>query len=93
MKEKLPKKAVALKYDPLKNAAPQVVAKGAGDIAEKIIKTAEENQVNIHEDKALVQMLYQLDLNEQIPIELYPIIAEIFALVYKAELIARNKND
>lgn len=88
MKKQPPKKAVALKYDTSKHDAPYVIAKGSGFVAEKIIKQANEHDVNIREDKALIQLLYQLEINEQIPSDLYPIIAEIFALVYQAEQIA-----
>jgi len=85
------KKAVALKYEPEVNQAPQVIAKGQGIIAEQIIEKAKENRISIHEDQALVQILSQLELNKEIPPELYSIIAEIFALVYQAEQMAEKR--
>lgn len=85
MSKEIRKKAVALKYDSEKKSAPHVIAKGQGEVAKNIIDEAKNNDVNIHEDKALTQMLYQLDVNEQIPPNLYPIIAEVFALIYQAE--------
>lgn len=92
MKKQPIKKAVALKYEPSSYDAPHVVAKGAGVTADKIIEQASRNDIKIHEDQALIQLLYQLDLNEQIPPDLYPIIAEVFTLIYHAEEIAGRLN-
>ncbi len=87
------KKAVALKYELTKQSAPHVVAKGTGDIADNIIEKAKEHGVKIHEDTALIQLLYQLEINEQIPELIYPIVAEIFVLVYQAEQMAGKENE
>ncbi|GAB6073050.1 EscU/YscU/HrcU family type III secretion system export apparatus switch protein [Venenivibrio stagnispumantis] len=76
------KKAVALKYEREKDNAPKVVAKGKGVIAEKIIQTAKENGVYIKEDKYLVEMLSNLELYEEIPEELYKVVAKIFIFLY-----------
>jgi flagellar biosynthesis protein len=76
-------KAVALTYDKKKDAAPRVVAKGSGLIAEKIIETAKAHQVPMVEDKNLVQVLEALDLETQIPPELYRAVAEVLAFVYR----------
>jgi len=93
MKKKL-KKAIALKYDPSTDDAPQVTAKGAGVVAEKILKKAEKHGVKIHEDQSLLELLYPLEMEEQIPSRLYPIIAEVLAMIYQAEQIAgKQKND
>ncbi len=77
------KMAVALKYKTFEQAAPSVVAKGAGEIAEKIIKIAKENGIPIKEDPDLVETLSRLDLNREIPPELYHVIAEVLAWIYK----------
>lgn len=74
--------AAALKYDSLTDAAPKVVAKGRGEIAARIIELAERHRIPIKSDPALVQILSKLDLDEQIPIELYRAVAEILAFVY-----------
>lgn len=74
--------AAALKYDAKKYAAPIVTAKGRGLIAEKIIALAKENNIPIKNDPALVEILSKLDIDEQIPVELYKAIAEILAFVY-----------
>ena len=80
--EKKPK-AVALTYDKNKDAAPKVVAKGSGLVAEKIIETARAHHVPLVEDENLVQVLEALDLETQIPPELYRAVAEVLAFVYR----------
>lgn len=76
------KKAVALKYEPQKDKAPKVIAKGRGRVAEKIIELAKKYGIPIYEDKQLVSMLMKLDLEEIIPENLYPIVAKIIAFIY-----------
>ena len=78
-----PKTAVALKYDRLKNRAPSVAATGRGPVAERILQIAREHNVPVREDPDLVQLLAKLDLGDAIPGELYPIVAEVFAFVYR----------
>jgi flagellar biosynthesis protein len=80
---KKPAKAVALKYNKDKDPAPKVVAKGRGYIAEKIIETARAHNVTLYEDKNLVQVLEALDLETEIPPELYRAVAEVLAFVYR----------
>jgi flagellar biosynthesis protein len=76
-------KAVALKYDTEKDHAPKVIAKGKGKIAEKIIEIAEAHHLPLYEDKNLVQILEALELETEIPPELYRAVAEVLAFVYK----------
>lgn len=78
-------KAVAVKYDNKKMAAPTVVAKGEGFIAKKIIERAVEADVPIVEDAALVSALISLELGEEIPSELYEVVARVLAWVYKLD--------
>jgi flagellar biosynthesis protein len=85
------KKAVALEYNAEKSNAPRITAKGAGIIAEKIIEKAKENDVPIYYDKALVETLNSMQLGEEIPSELYEVVAEI--LVYIANLDMRNERE
>ena len=76
--------AIALAYDRGKMAAPTVVAKGAGHIAEKIKEIARANNIPIVEDKPLARLLFKtMDIGKAIPEELYRTIAEILAYVYK----------
>ena len=74
--------AVALQYDPLSGRAPTVVARGHGDIAEKILELAEENDVHIHQNPELLDVLIRLDLGDEIPEALYRAIAEVIAFAY-----------
>ncbi|BDU51090.1 EscU/YscU/HrcU family type III secretion system export apparatus switch protein [Haliovirga abyssi] len=79
------KKAVGLVYDKENDNSPKVITKGEGYLAEKIIEIAKENGIYIKEDKSLVEILSKLDISEEIPEELYEIIAEIFLYVYSIE--------
>lgn len=75
--------AVALKYDKNNSTAPIVVAKGADYVAEKIKETARENKVEIVENKPVARMLYyNVEIDQEIPPELYQAVAEILAYVY-----------
>jgi len=76
-------KAVSLRYDEDTDRAPTVTAKGEGRVARKIIELAEDNDIPIYEDEDLVELLYTLDLEEQIPPSLYEVVAEVFAFVYQ----------
>jgi len=75
--------AVALGYEPGKDPAPRVLASGKGYIGEKIIELAKANNIPIHEDPLLAGALATLELDETIPAELYQVVAEILAYVYK----------
>ncbi len=75
-------KAVALAYRPEADAAPKVVAKGKGSIAERIIELAKQHGIHIHDDPDLVEALAQLDLNTEIPTDLYVVVSELLAFVY-----------
>lgn len=76
-------KAVALKYDANISSAPVVKSKGLGKVAERIIQIAKENNIPIKEDPNLVELLIQIDLEKEIPSELYKVVAEILAFVYR----------
>ena len=76
-------KAVALKYDKEKDAAPRITAKGQGYVAQKIVEAARAHNVPLHEDKNLVQVLEALDLETEIPPELYRAVAEVLAFIYR----------
>lgn len=76
-------KAVALKYDGEKDRAPKIIAKGRGEIAEKIVAIAKANKIPLYEDKNLAQILEALDLETEIPPELYRAVAEVLAFIYR----------
>ncbi len=75
------KVANALRFDPEKDAAPQIIAKGIGLVAENIIKKAQENEVPIYVDEKLSNQLKQLEIGEQIPYELYEVVAEVLVFI------------
>jgi len=76
--------AVAIQYDAATMAAPIVVAKGAGLLAQRIRRLALENAIPIIERKPLAQALYrEVDLNRPIPDSLYATVAEVLAYVYQ----------
>ena len=80
--------ACAIKYDKEVSEAPVLIAKGADYLAQKIKEVAKENHVPIVENKPLARMLYyNVDLDSEIPQELYQMTAEVLAYVY------RLKND
>ena len=76
-------KAAALAYDAGKDAAPRLTAKGQGIVAENIIALAKKHAIPIHQDPALIELLSRLDLDSQIPQELYHAVAEILAFIYR----------
>jgi flagellar biosynthesis protein len=83
MKENRPSKAVALKYDQKSDSAPRVVAKGKGAVAQKIIDVAKAHRVPLVEDQNLAQVLEALEIETEIPPELYRAVAEILAFIYR----------
>ncbi|MBI3325318.1 MAG: EscU/YscU/HrcU family type III secretion system export apparatus switch protein [Nitrospinae bacterium] len=75
--------AVALRYRHRKDPAPKVTAKGRGHLAEQILELARAYNIPIREDKNLVQVLSLLDLNQEIPPEVYRAVAEILVFIYR----------
>jgi flagellar biosynthesis protein len=84
-KRNLPKRAVALKYEPEIGSAPTIIAKGQGAIADEILRRAQENGIPVQEDPSLVEVLSKLDLNQEIPPELYKLVAEVLSFVYRSD--------
>lgn len=84
------KQAVALRYQAGVAEAPTVTAKGKGYIAETILKQAKEHHIPVQEDPSLVEVLGKLDLDQQIPPELYQVVAEILAFVYRLDREGRS---
>lgn len=78
------KRAVAMAYHP-EEGAPRVVAKGSGVTAEAIISLARESGVYVHHSPELVKLLMQVDLDSEIPLELYGAVAEILAWLYSLD--------
>lgn len=87
------KKAVALKYEPGgERVVPVIVAKGKGHTADLILEKAIENGIPVQEDSSLVEVLSKLDIDQEIPAELYTLVAEILSFVYRSDRKARDLN-
>lgn len=89
------KTAIALQYDP-GDAAPKILATGKGHIAEKIIEEAKAADVPLYQDNKLADTLSKLEVGDQIPSELYEVVAQILVFVdgmdkMKAKLQGKNK--
>jgi len=76
-------KAVALKYDAQSSSAPKITAKGEGNVAQNIIKIAKEHNVPIQKDEDLVELLSKVELDREVPAEMYKAVAEVFSFIYK----------
>lgn len=85
------KKAVALKYERGKDAAPKLTAKGRGKVADKILALAREHGIPVEKDSALMEALYRLDINEEIPEELYQVVAELLAFIYRMNALRKGR--
>lgn len=80
-KRQPPKFAIALEYDG--EQAPVVTAKGHQDIADEILRIAEEENIPVYADKELSALLAQLDLGDHIPQSLYVVISEVLSFAYR----------
>ena len=83
--DKTQERAVALRYKTDRDRAPQVLAKGGGWIARRIIEEARAHGIPLREDPLLVEALIGLDLYQEIPQELYQVIAEIYVFLYQVK--------
>lgn len=79
------KTAAALKYDSENTPVPILAAKGKGAIADQIIKLAKENNIPVRSDADLVNILEKLEVDQEIPMEIYAVVAEIFSYIYKLQ--------
>lgn len=76
--------AVALEYEPESRSAPRVTAKGRGSVAQKIIETAKAHDIVIEDNPHLAEALSAVEVDDQIPIELYEAVAEVIGFVLRA---------
>jgi len=79
------RRATALKYEQGPGAAPRVVASGAGLVADRIVELAREQGVPVREEPALVEALARLELEQEIPPELFVAVAEVLVWAYGLE--------
>ena len=77
------KKAVALRFDKTQESAPRVIATGKGESAKNIIKIAKLHDLPIQKNEDLVELLSKVELNKEVPDNLYRAVAEVFAFIYK----------
>ncbi|MCL6626680.1 MAG: EscU/YscU/HrcU family type III secretion system export apparatus switch protein [Alicyclobacillus shizuokensis] len=87
------KKAVALRYDQARERAPRVVAKGSGEVAEAIVRAAEQADVAVVQHPQVVDALLSLEVEAVIPEELYEAVAEVLAFVYRHRHQAVDRAD
>jgi len=79
------RRATALRYDKEVGGAPRVVATGAGEIAKRILEIAQAEGVPVREEPALVEALSRLELDQEIPPELFAAVAEVLVWAYGLE--------
>lgn len=77
--------ANALKYNSQKDSAPRVIAQGRGFTADKIKELAEKNGIPIYKDEKLSKQLYNLSIGEEIPPELYNVVAEVLTFIARLD--------
>jgi flagellar biosynthesis protein len=85
------KAAVALRYDIDRDKAPLILASGRGPVADEILRIAEDNKIPLYEDPELAKLLSKLELDTEIPPELYTLVAEVLFFVYKLDRMAEKR--
>ena len=83
--------AIALRYDVEKDKAPFVIATGRGAVADEILRVAEENKIPLYEDRKLAELLGKIELDTEVPPELYVLVAQFLFFVYKLDKMAEKK--
>jgi flagellar biosynthesis protein len=76
-------RAVALRYERAEMPAPRVTAKGSGELAQRILALARAHDVPVREDPDLLELLAACDLGQEIPSELYRVVAELLAFLQR----------
>ena len=85
------KSAIALRYDVDKDSAPLILASGRGPVANEILRIAEDNKIPLYEDPELAKLLSKLELDSEIPAELYTLVAEVLFFVYKLDRMTEKR--
>ncbi|MBU1027187.1 MAG: EscU/YscU/HrcU family type III secretion system export apparatus switch protein [Candidatus Margulisbacteria bacterium] len=86
-----PKTVVALRYDMDRDRAPLILATGRGAVADEILRIADDNQIPLYEDPELAKLLAKLEMDTEIPPELYTLVAEVLFFVYKLDRMAKKR--
>lgn len=85
------KAVVAIRYDLDRDKAPLVLATGRGPVADEILRIAEENRIPLYEDPELAELLAKLELETEVPPELYVLVAEVLFFVYQLDRMAEKR--
>ena len=85
------KAAIALRYDVDRDKAPLVLATGRGAVADEILRIAEDNKIPLYEDPEMAKLLSKLEMDTEIPAELYTLVAEVLFFVYKLDRMAEKR--
>ncbi|MCK5293983.1 MAG: EscU/YscU/HrcU family type III secretion system export apparatus switch protein [Arcobacteraceae bacterium] len=93
MKNNFTKKATALKYNTSKDNAPKIVASGDRLVASNIIKIAKQNNIPIKKDEDMVELLSKIELNKEIPSDMYKAVAEVFSFIYNITNDKRGEDE
>ncbi|GAB4361520.1 MAG: hypothetical protein Kow00128_00390 [Deltaproteobacteria bacterium] len=85
-----PHGSAALSYDPKRDSAPRVTARGRGPLAEMIVRLAEEHGIPVQRDPVLAEALSRFPEGDPIPEELYVAVAEVYAFLIRSSRIVRE---
>ena len=83
--------AIAVRYDVEQDKAPLILASGRGAVADEILRIADENKIPLYENKQLAEMLAKLEIDTEIPSQLYVLVAEVLFFVYKLDKMAEKR--
>jgi flagellar biosynthesis protein len=83
--------AIAMRYDVDRDKAPMILATGRGPIADEIVRVAEDNKIPLYEDPELAGLLAKLELDTEVPPELYVLVAEVLFFVYQLDRMAEKR--
>lgn len=93
MENKKDRIATALKYNSKEQVAPKVIAKGVGYVADAILSKGQEHDIPVYKDKKLSQQLYNLSIGEEIPEELYELVAEVLIFIARLDGQRSKRNE
>ena len=82
-KQPKPQRVVALRHSHGADSAPGIVAKGRGDIGQRILEIAAKHDIPVREDPDLLELLTVCEVGEEIPVELYSAVAQLLAYLYR----------
>jgi len=80
-----------MRYDVEEDKAPLILASGRGAVADEILRIADENKIPLYENKDLANMLAKLEVDTEIPAQLYVLVAEVLFFVYKLDKMAEKR--